>query len=916
MAVLVGRHFSPDIDMWDKRPPVFSSGEGAKSLYTQSNAWALMAAFIVASLAPSALFGMPMLETDAVVTAAKLVPECGAQDQSAEAKIRETCERLDRHIQWLEMRLEAACTDAGERIVRTVADVEGLYVKPPSRDPNKSFGRFHEDDRTYMSWMSPRRGRHYSLWEADSFRAPGMIEQRRHEIVPQGKARAKVNEPYQQVVRPSAKYGVTWRALGERADWTRGFHGDETIVFEVATGEVLAVRRFYYYTLQPHVVDEAGMALGSQHWRSRIPEFIKPCRNYRPREERGYIDLRPRDSHEFVSRVLKPKALSDEAAVGTFDLARGSGTKEGGCMVASFGPRIGPQDVELVRIDDHGLKTTVKGTGDSLYCPTFYQPGGHSRSSLYRFYDGRVWTLVEIDKAASMNPRMLTPLRPATSPQAPGTPPDLRFNMLAAPPSARHLVPDCRDMSEQPADSPKRRDCERLDRHVERAEARLAALCTDAGERITRTVADVEGVFVKQPPTGSADLTFHGEDRHWIAFMSPVVGRHYTVWESNSLGTGGKIAQYRNVMIPKGKERPIVTNPQQVLEQPTAKYGVTWASIGDGKERSQGIYGDETTVFEVATGNALATRRVYYYALRPGLVDENGQPLQSPHWSQGRLPDFVQTCRNYRLKENRIYNDFRPRDSYEFVARVLKPKPVSNELAVGLFDLARGTGTKLGACAFVTLGPHIGPQDLDVTYVEDNSIKIAIKNTRDALMCNGFYASSRRQLAHQVQLRFYDGSSWTFDDIDRRTDLRARVLAATVAMEVAPRSAPVTFATPALPAVERGLWKLKIDINGKARQEDYCGDPLGSIASDLSGTSAMGSLGCGVHSTTPSPRAVNMVIECPDDRVSKDGSTSVRKGRTDLSLAAPSPTSFTLRVRRTADGYRQTIEGKRVGNCE
>lgn len=856
-----------------------------------------------------------MLEAQAVPAAVELLSECrDVTRQLGGSESRKACERLDRHFQWLETRLKSVCTEAGERILRTVADVEGVYVKAPPRDADEPFGRFHENEYLPHAWMSPRTGRHYSLLERDALRAPGKIDQRRYEIVPQGRGPAKVNEPYQQIERPSAKYSVSWRTLGERADRTRGLYGDETTVFEVATGQVLAVRRFYYYAVQPHVVDEEGRALWSPNWRSRIPEFVKPCGNYRPREDHGYIDLRPRDSYEFVSRVLKPKVISDEAALGIFDLAHGSGRKEGGCMVASFGPRISPENVEFVRMDDHGLKIAVRGTGDSLYCPTFYQPGGYAKKALYRFYDGRVWSSAEIDKAASANPRMLTPVRPVTAPQAPGEPPDLRFNVLATPPSARQLLSDCRDTPEQPAGSPKRLDCERLDGHIRRSEARLAELCTDAGERIRRTVTDVEGVFVKEPPPGTGNEMFHSEDGQWDKYMDPVRGRHYTLWESNRLGGGGKIRQVRSVMTPQGKARPLLSFPQQYLERPTARYGVTWRAIGDIKERAQGVYGDETIVFEVATGDVLAVRRVYYYVLRPGLMDAGGQPLQLLRWSAGGTPNFVQMCRNYRLKENRIHTDFQPRDSYEFVARVLEPKPVADELAVGLFTLARGAGTVSRGCAFVTFGPRIAPQDLDVRYIEHNSIRIAIRGTRDALLCSGFYTPAGRQVAHQAQFRFYDGTSWTFEDIDRRTNLRARVLAATEAASGARAAPPVASAVPVLPTVERGLWKLKSNTNGTPALEDYCGDPLENIGVETSRIRAMESLGCRVQSTSSSSRTISMVIQCPD-AVSKNGSMRVREGRTELRLASPSPTSFSLQYRRVQDGFHQTIEGKRVGGC-
>lgn len=864
-----------------------------------------LAGFVAYSGAVSA----PMLNVEERVSVLSLMPECrNPLVQPRESK--EACERLDRHIKWLEARLNTVCADAGERILRTAKDVDGIYIRPPSRDVEGSARLFHEEDRSYLSWMSPRRSRHFTLVEMDSFRKSGRFDQWHQEIVSQRGSRARVNETYTDVERPSAKYGLTWRALGERDDRAHGIHGDETTVFEVATGHVLAVRRFYYYWINRHTVDTESRILQSPHWKHPILEVIKPCANYRPAIDHGFIDRRPRDSHQFVARVLKAKTMSDEIALGIFDLTHGSGEKEGGCMTALFGPRIQPEDLELQRIDDHGLKITLKGTRDALYCEKFYDPGMHSKSALYRFYDGRVWTLAEIDKAASQNPRILIPLRRADP--LPAEPPDLRFNQFAGVPRASYLVTDCRNVAGEPADSPRRADCERLDRHIERMEARLATACTDAGERIARTVSDVEGVFVRQPPPGTTDDTFHSEDRRWGAYMDPVRGRHYTLWESSGLTAVGKIEQHRYVMTPKGKERPLVNLPQQSLDRPTAKYGFTWASIGDAAARAQGMHGDETAVFEVATGETLAVRRVYYYVLGASVVDESGRPLQSPHWNQGALPHFVQTCRNYRLKENPIHTDFRPRDSYEFVAQVLKPKPVADTLAVGLFSLSRGTGAKTGGCTFVTFGPRVSPQDVEVSYVEHNSIRLAIKGRSDSLLCTGFYIPALRRVAHQAQFRFYDGSSWSFEDIDQRTNLRARVLASTLA----PAKSDIRAAAPAMPAfpaLEPGLWQLKAEANGQRTEQRYCGDPLNELRREISQVGTTGA--CTIQSAGPSQRIVNVVVECRD-QVSRDGSRTVRGGRTHISLASPTPQSFTLQVNRGRDGYRETVQGVRLGKCE
>lgn len=703
-------------------------------------------------------------------TSADLVPDCGKDQRMAGTpESRAACDRLERHLKWLETRLKAVCVDSGERIVRTVNDVEGVYVKPPA---GERFGRFHEEDRMASSWMSPTRFRHYTLWEMDAFDKPGVVWQKRYLIAPpQGPQRSKINEPSTQLGKPSARYGVTWRTFGEPADLARGLQGDETVVYDVAGGEILGTRRFYAAFVGPQSAGEGGVSLHHHEWGRRFQERVFYCPNYRPREDVGFIDGRPRDAYEFVARVARPPVMADATAVGVFDLAHGSGVREGGCMSASFGPRIGPEDLNVVRIDDHGIRLSVKGTGDALKCPKFFAPGYHAKAARYRFYDGSSWGPAEIERRASLSPRTLTPVGPP--PPEPGGKVDLSFNRMSRPPAARDLVADCVDAV---AGSPARSDCERLDRHVQRQEAKLAALCRDAGEKISRIVPDVPGFLVKFPPQGTADDTFHAE-RGALAYLQPFSGRLYSHVEIDSGAPAPQpIERIEQVLTPNGRERPSVLQSSVRLDKARSRHGLTWRSIANPADRPTGLFGDETTVYDIASGEVLATRRIYYYVLRAGLVDESGQALVSGHWRQKTLPDFAQTCRNFTLREDGRTSDLRPRDSYDFVSRVLRPAPFSPSVAIGIFDLARGKGPHHGSCTFARFGPGIVPDDLEVTYVEVNSIKISIKGTRDALWCGNYYGDSSRAYVHRTELVFFDGTRWGFEDIDRRSGLRDRVL--------------------------------------------------------------------------------------------------------------------------------------------
>lgn len=295
------------------------------------------------------------------------------------------------------------------------------------------------------------------------------------------------------------------------------------------------------------------------------------------------------------------------------------------------------------------------------------------------------------------------------------------------------------------------------------------------------------------------------------------------------------------------------------------------------------------------------------------------------------------------------------------------PKPVllPGEYAVSRFDLARGSGTNWRSCiGTTTIGPGIAPTDLEVTYVKENSFRIAIKGTGDAIVCRGFYAPTTRELAHMTIIRFYDANRWTFEDIDKRTNLRARATPASVGQSgpaptpgPAPAPAPTPWSStpsssssqilkcvgpdgrvtytatpcpgtkeqkpqstvsgglPVPPTVQHGRWKIKFRSNGDASEFEECGNPLEKIASEFQTLPQVKQKGCTFRTASPSPRNVSVSVDCPVDWVSADGSQSIMKGQTNTTIDSPTPQSFSMSMRSTARGTQDTIQGTRIGDC-
>lgn len=165
-------------------------------------------------------------------------------------------------------------TEAGEWILRTVKNVEGLYFARPQRGPTADvmknpYGpempwiqrrfmlqadtlhdqgaafvqppfynyRFVEQPRREVAWQSGIREPYIRLFGHSLERATG----------PNGALTThfKQNQAMQilGVYEPSSRYGYTWRAIRRPRDRELGISGGELLIYDRKTKEVLAVRR-------------------------------------------------------------------------------------------------------------------------------------------------------------------------------------------------------------------------------------------------------------------------------------------------------------------------------------------------------------------------------------------------------------------------------------------------------------------------------------------------------------------------------------------------------------------------------------------------------------------------------------------------------------------------------------------------
>ena len=210
---------------------------------------------------------------------------------------------LEAHIRQLEDRLTSLCKDAGEQIYEMADNVEGVYIHVQGDNAGKAFGYYHEKDRVSATYLSPARGTNYRFWEMDAVGKAGVIYHQRLEAYFAGRPGEQVIE-LKQVALPVATYGITWRPLTGTEDQRQGLYGEELKIFEVKTERVLAVRTAFFYAITETTVDASGATLPL----SGGPKLYRfaTCPNYNPGPDYAYTDLRPRDSYQFVSKVLRP----------------------------------------------------------------------------------------------------------------------------------------------------------------------------------------------------------------------------------------------------------------------------------------------------------------------------------------------------------------------------------------------------------------------------------------------------------------------------------------------------------------------------------------------------------------------------------------------------------------------------------
>ncbi len=281
-------------------------------------------------------------------------------------------------------RLSELCALSDERIEEIHGNVWGvLALRPPS---HLSSQRLHEaetkDNWVRMPW------RRYQFFETNSPRkdAPARFERYRMHT-DWGKQEF--------ITTPTANIGFTWRRISERHDAALGIHGDETIVFDVASRKEIARRRAYFFERRMGSPDDARSRVFCPN--TSIGETVSFAGGTRPF---------PNDSYDFVSRVALPPPVSPQEIRAYFQIYPGMGRERSRHCWFPLVPadQLSREDVLLEKNKQWGdLIIKIRGEDGEHICPGYFAAMKpmtvFGNDVLIRFADG---TRIHHTEAASL----------------------------------------------------------------------------------------------------------------------------------------------------------------------------------------------------------------------------------------------------------------------------------------------------------------------------------------------------------------------------------------------------------------------------------------------------------------------------------------------------------------------------------
>jgi uncharacterized protein DUF4124 len=330
-------------------------------------------------------------------TSATLYKECNEENIKPGTSRSSLCDYWDQHLKYINQRMAKECKGAGEKIYKTATNVEGIFLNRPLTDPDSPRRQFknnilHQKSTGSINsaYVSPRTGRLYRQFEYYDKRKKAYSTLKITSIS-KGKRIADVKTSITGASEPQSRFEVSYEHLTTKEDHSQGLYGDRTWIVDRETGDLMAERIVYYFTVQNATAMKDGTGLrrpGKYSKYEKSKPYFFPCKNYVPRITR-FEEEHPVDEYEFVSRVLEPVPFTQQENIFLYDFAIGGGLRSKECVgMQSLGPGINPSDLVVERVNDD-LKLSLKGKVDTFTCRYFFV-GPHWSLKLL-FSDGGMW---------------------------------------------------------------------------------------------------------------------------------------------------------------------------------------------------------------------------------------------------------------------------------------------------------------------------------------------------------------------------------------------------------------------------------------------------------------------------------------------------------------------------------------------
>ncbi len=355
------------------------------------------------------------------------------------------------------------------------------------------------------------------------------------------------------------------------------------------------------------------------------------------------------------------------------------------------------------------------------------------------------------------------------------------IDAIQRPIPADSMFPDCDSKNLKPG-TERSGFCDLWDEHLTYLNGRLKKECTLAGEKIYKTVSNVEGFLLRglQKSSDSPKRSYRSNVIHELParsfrkFLVPRPARLYRQIEyfdnRQEVYLTNKITGIRKGAIGSTwSHTPKIDTETFYSPEPQSNFEVGYMNLTSNEDHEQGFFGDLTWVKDRRTNETLAERTIYYFMVKDGVRMVDGARLKTPRgWKSyyGRNIRFFYPCESYVPRVTQL-EKHHPKNEYEFVSRVLIPTPFTKEENHYLYNLAIADGNIRRECVGLqTLGPGITLENLLVTRVKDD-LKLKVKGGDSSLTCRSFFRGPH----WSVELMFADGLYWQENQILEHGDI-------------------------------------------------------------------------------------------------------------------------------------------------